>query len=181
MHMFCLEWTDERVAQLTKLRAEGFSASQIANLLGGCTRNSVIGKIHRLGLAAPIEKKLSSIPRAPRNPKRPRVASEPRTVFRIVKANGNPNAMRLVETATIGFQPRCVEMVPRNLTIYQIEANDCRYIAGDDGLFCGHPKELRRSDGKEIISPYCPHHSAICFQDPKPRRPQPYLVKAAAA
>jgi GcrA cell cycle regulator len=44
-------WTDERVEQLKQLWAEGLSASQIARQLGGVTRNAVIGKVHRLGLA----------------------------------------------------------------------------------------------------------------------------------
>ncbi|HRK63637.1 MAG TPA: GcrA family cell cycle regulator, partial [Terricaulis sp.] len=37
-------WTEERVATLRKLWAEGLSASQIAKQLGGVTRNAVIGK-----------------------------------------------------------------------------------------------------------------------------------------
>lgn len=44
-------WTDDLVQQLTDLWSEGFSCSQIANALGnGLTRNSVIGKAHRLHL-----------------------------------------------------------------------------------------------------------------------------------
>ena len=46
-----MSWTDERVARLSKLWAEGLSASQIATDLGGVTRNAVIGKVHRLGLS----------------------------------------------------------------------------------------------------------------------------------
>src|SRR5674476_1361862 len=46
-----MSWTDERVALLTKLWADGLSASQIAAELGGITRNAVIGKVHRLGLS----------------------------------------------------------------------------------------------------------------------------------
>jgi len=42
-------WTEERVAELKKLWAEGHSASQIAKRLGSVTRNAVIGKVHRLG------------------------------------------------------------------------------------------------------------------------------------
>ena len=46
-----MAWTDERIAKLSKLWDEGFSASQIAERLGeGVTRNAVIGKAHRLGL-----------------------------------------------------------------------------------------------------------------------------------
>jgi GcrA cell cycle regulator len=44
-------WTEERVEQLKSLWAEGLSASQIARVLGGVTRNAVIGKVHRFGLA----------------------------------------------------------------------------------------------------------------------------------
>ena len=46
-----MSWTDERVEQLKKLWADGLSASQIASKLGEVTRNAVIGKVHRLGLA----------------------------------------------------------------------------------------------------------------------------------
>jgi GcrA cell cycle regulator len=43
-------WSDERVARLKLLWAEGLSASQIAAQLGGVSRNAVIGKIHKLQL-----------------------------------------------------------------------------------------------------------------------------------
>ena len=46
-----MSWNDERVEALKKLWADGLSASQIAGRLGGVTRNAVIGKVHRLGLA----------------------------------------------------------------------------------------------------------------------------------
>ena len=46
-----MAWTDERVETLKKLWTEGLSASQIAQKLGGVTRNAVIGKVHRLGLS----------------------------------------------------------------------------------------------------------------------------------
>ncbi len=47
-----MSWTDEHVELLRKLWNEGLSASQVAaELGGGITRNAVIGKIHRLGLA----------------------------------------------------------------------------------------------------------------------------------
>ncbi|WP_196504020.1 GcrA family cell cycle regulator [Aestuariivirga litoralis] len=46
-----LGWTDDRVAQLKTLWAEGKSCSEIAGILGqGLTRNAVIGKVHRLNL-----------------------------------------------------------------------------------------------------------------------------------
>lgn len=46
-----MEWTPERVEALKRLHAEGLSNSQIAGRLGGVSRNAVIGKISRMGLA----------------------------------------------------------------------------------------------------------------------------------
>ena len=62
-------WTEERVAELKKLWAEGHSASQIAKRLGSVTRNAVIGKVHRLGLSGRAKAK-------------PAVAARPRKVVK---------------------------------------------------------------------------------------------------
>jgi GcrA cell cycle regulator len=45
-----MSWTDERIERLTTLWTQGMTASQIADELGGVSRNAVIGKAHRLGL-----------------------------------------------------------------------------------------------------------------------------------
>lgn len=45
-------WSEERIETLKKLWADGKSASEIAYELGGITRSSVLGKVHRLGLQA---------------------------------------------------------------------------------------------------------------------------------
>ena len=45
-----MSWNDERIAKLTKMWESGATASQIADELGGVSRNAVIGKAHRLGL-----------------------------------------------------------------------------------------------------------------------------------
>ena len=47
-----MSWTDERIETLTKMWESGNTASQIADELGGVSRNAVIGKAHRLGLKA---------------------------------------------------------------------------------------------------------------------------------
>lgn len=47
-----IEWTDAAIAKLRELHAAGYSAAEIALQLGaGATRNAVIGKVNRLGLA----------------------------------------------------------------------------------------------------------------------------------
>ena len=45
-----MSWTEERIEHLKKMWADGATASQIADELGGVSRNAVIGKAHRLGL-----------------------------------------------------------------------------------------------------------------------------------
>ena len=45
-----MSWTEERIERLKKMWADGATASQIADELGGVSRNAVIGKAHRLGL-----------------------------------------------------------------------------------------------------------------------------------
>jgi GcrA cell cycle regulator len=47
-----MSWTDERIERLKKMWTDGATASQIADELGGVSRNAVIGKAHRLGLDA---------------------------------------------------------------------------------------------------------------------------------
>lgn len=47
-----MSWTDERIDQLRQMWERGMTASQIAEELGGVSRNAVIGKAHRLGLQA---------------------------------------------------------------------------------------------------------------------------------
>ena len=47
-----MSWTDERIDTLKTMWEKGLTASQIAESLGGVSRNAVIGKAHRLGLQA---------------------------------------------------------------------------------------------------------------------------------
>ena len=50
-----MSWTEERIERLKKMWHDGATASQIADELGGVSRNAVIGKAHRLGpRAAPL-------------------------------------------------------------------------------------------------------------------------------
>lgn len=129
-----LGWTEPRVEQLKSLYSDGLSASQIAAEMGEFSRNAVIGKVHRLGLE-PRGHTGNGLPREPRKYK-PRL--------RIVAANGNSNRQRIIVVPDAEqFQCRAVDVVPRNLTLMELEKNDCRYPYGDDPRetkFCGHKK-----------------------------------------
>jgi GcrA cell cycle regulator len=62
-----MSWTDERIDTLRKMWEGGQTASQIAEALGGVSRNAVIGKAHRLGLQSrpsPVVPKEAEKPKA---------------------------------------------------------------------------------------------------------------------
>jgi GcrA cell cycle regulator len=77
-----MSWTDERIDKLMKMWEGGATASQIADELGGVSRNAVIGKAHRLGLKArpspvkPNEKPEAAAAAAP-VAKKPKPVAEP--------------------------------------------------------------------------------------------------------
>ncbi len=58
-----MSWTEEREQKLRELWEKDYTASQIAEMLGDTTRNAVIGKAHRLKLAARATSKQSRIPK----------------------------------------------------------------------------------------------------------------------
>lgn len=64
-----MQWTSDRVDSLTRLWAEGLSARQIADKLGGVTRNAVIGKAHRLNLKRGSELPVYHKPEPPPPPR----------------------------------------------------------------------------------------------------------------
>lgn len=78
-------WTPDRVEQLTQLWKDGRSAAECARALGACSRNAVIGKVHRLGLAG---RDPPSRPTRPARPvrlgvDRPRPQRSPRPLPRV--------------------------------------------------------------------------------------------------
>mgnify|MGYP003310334614 CR=1 FL=1 len=50
-----MSWTEEKVNKLKELWGKGNTASQIAEIIGGISRNAVIGKAHRMSLSAKIK------------------------------------------------------------------------------------------------------------------------------
>jgi GcrA cell cycle regulator len=78
-----MSWTEERIERLRKMWHDGATASQIADELGGVSRNAVIGKAHRLGLEArpsPVktgEEKEKPAPAAAKPAPKPAPAARP--------------------------------------------------------------------------------------------------------
>jgi len=160
-----MTWNDERVDVLKKLWSDGLSASQIAGRLGGVTRNAVIGKVHRLGLAGrATTSRMKS--------HRPRVRSQ--AAKRLMKPRlsnnmGNPALRSLYLGDTEPYVPPAEELViPLNERKYiqTLTESCCRWPIGDPQLadfhFCGK---------KKIPGlPYCEVHARRAFQPPQARR-----------
>ncbi|HEY1637158.1 MAG TPA: GcrA family cell cycle regulator [Rhizomicrobium sp.] len=133
-------WTDERVDQLKSLWTEGLSASQIARALGGVTRNAVIGKVHRLGLAGRA---------TPNRIDRPRLPSAPRLHLR-----SREPELPVVEEEPIKLEDGSF------VGVMAINDRMCRWPIGDPSAeefhFCGrNPK---------TGSPYCEAHARKAYQ-----------------
>lgn len=141
-----MEWTEERVDRLKSLWAEKLSCSWIADILGGVTRNAVIGKVNRLGL----EKRREAPLRAPK-PIKPRL---PRQLKRYV-----PLQCDVPEE-----QPPPADFL--GLTLMELGPGQCRYPRGGYGqpfTFCGQPVKPESS-----FCPYC--HSICCHKIDRSRR-----------
>jgi GcrA cell cycle regulator len=162
-----ITWTDERVENLKKLWQEGLSASQIAGRLGGVTRNAVIGKVHRLGLAG---RATTSRPKMHR-PRRATAASTQKRIAakpRFAQA-GNTAFRALYQGDTETYTPAVEELVipeKERKYITTLTENCCRWPIGDpqhaDFHFCGK--------GKVTGLPYCEFHARRAFQPPQSRR-----------
>jgi hypothetical protein len=152
-------WTDDRIEELKELWKTK-SATEIAAKFG-VTRNSVVGKLHRLGLGNNDKSKDHAQARL--NGQKPRRKPKQKPALRIV-SNGAGTGLRIMETV-IGELPSfsCCEVVSRELTIDQLGPDDCRYLTDGDNLqrYCGNPV-FKRS--------YCAGHFARCYESPKPHQ-----------
>jgi GcrA cell cycle regulator len=162
-----LTWSDERVEQLKKLWEAGLSAGQIASELGYMTRNAVIGKVHRLGLAGRAKTPSSA---APRQRKARPVEHRARFITRPATRD-NP---ALAVTFEIESEPNPIaydSVVPmsQRLSMPELTEETCHWPVGDpsssDFFFCGG-KALRRLS-------YCAHHARVAYQPPGDRRYRP--------
>jgi len=150
--MGIVSWTDARCDELTRLWAAGQTARMIAVVLGDVTRKAVIGKVNRLGLAG-----LERVGKAKQAPKI-KILRERRASLRIVSANGNSNAMRVIRTVV--FSPTAdsgPEIEPRHIALVDLKQHHCRAPYGDNHVapltYCGHDKQEKSS--------WCPAHHAL--------------------
>ena len=143
-----MSWTEQKVEKLKELWGKENTASQIAELIGGVSRNAVIGKAHRLNLSTKVKhRKLSYNTQV--NENRLKNTSQKlsrRNKFRSLLLDKN-------------FEPA------KNLNLEELGDNTCKYMEGHpnekDASFCGR-KTIEKFS-------YCPLHLMIVFQ-PKSKK-----------
>lgn len=144
-------WTDEIISDLKRMVTAGQSGSEIARALNiqygrSFTRNSVIGKIHRLS------RKGTNLPRAHKHVKAT-MAPKKKQEIRSRRMKMPPTLRAVVSNETV---PEAPPANPKSL--FELEANDCRWPYGDGPFFfCGGAKEMPG------MHAYCAHHAAIAF------------------
>jgi len=138
-----MSWTEEKVNKLKELWGKGKTASQIAEILGGVSRNAVIGKAHRLKLSQQVKAKSS-------NPTNKNYVKTHNPQIHLKGRRGKFKSLLLDKN----FEPS------KNLSLEELTEDTCKYMEGNpnekDATFCGRKNVEKFS--------YCPYHLMVVFQ-----------------
>jgi len=143
-----MSWNEEKVAKLKELWGKGSTANEIAMIIGGISRNAVIGKAHRLNLSYKIKTRSSSslnknINKIENNPKE-KLSRKSRFQSLIIEKDFEPENPKKLE---------------------ELDDNSCKWPIGHPEeksfYFCG------RSSLKDFS--YCKLHLLYAYQ-PKGRK-----------
>ena len=139
-----MSWTEDKIAKLKELWGKGNTASQIAEIIGGVSRNAVIGKAHRLNLSAKIKTRTVSSNKSFEN-------------------SNNDKSDKSKKSRKSKFKSLIIEkdFEPENpKTLEQLDENSCKWPIGHpdekDFYFCG------RSSLKDFS--YCRLHLLYAYQ-----------------
>ena len=139
-----MSWTDEKVAKLKELWGKGNTASQIAEIIGGISRNAVIGKAHRLNLSAKIKTRTAT--------------SNQNFDNSILDKNSNSKRIRRSKFKSLIIEKDFEPENPKQLE--ELDENSCKWPIGHPDeknfYFCG------RSSMKDFS--YCKLHILYAFQ-----------------
>jgi GcrA cell cycle regulator len=135
-------WAPEHSDALRDYLAKGMSYSEIAKAINAkfstvYSRNATIGRARRMGLAGPDRPPSLPKPQAGISAPRLQKLRERNTIELIppMPTSAGPERVKL----------RCIQILPRHLSLVDLEAGDCRYPYGGDEegeaiTFCGHPQ-----------------------------------------
>jgi GcrA cell cycle regulator len=138
-------WTEEKIARLERLYTDGVSFREIADDLGGVTRNAVIGKVHRMQLPTRSEIIKTSPPiyRAPKRRRRMRV--HPVNLATMTEPDPDP---------TVDYSCGILDLTDTRCR-FPLWRHDAQPYSAK--FYCGAP-------GAELSSgqPYCRKHARLC-------------------
>ena len=167
MSNFGVSWTDEMIADLTISCDRGYSASQIASVLNkkyltAFTRNSIIGKIHRMEAKGRTFKrtrgpKKSSTPAAPRKKSSLSKIYIHRDLKGALPAIDDVMPLAVEDVFPYKRPGEVLPMPKTNISILQLSEDTCRWPLGSvedrpPYRYCGC---VPRGG-----SPYCAEHAA---------------------
>ena len=160
-------WTDEAVEELKKMWDKGMTTGQIAKALN-VTKNSIIGKVHRLCLTArPSPIKKSSTPKTETEDKKtaPKAKKTCKTTEKkekvVEKKVEKPVKEKVVEPKEVKAAEPAPKVVVEetNIPLVKLDNHTCRWPLGDpkddDFCFCG--KRIKTGQT------YCEEHAAVAY------------------
>ena len=155
-------WAEQHSQALREYLQKGMTYSEAARAINerfgtSYSRNAAIGRAKRMGISG------AGQPDRPLRAKKPRPPNPKRLLKKragLLKAS-RPRVKVFARAAALKL--RCVTVVPRHLSLIELEDDDCRYPYGGDKegeaiTFCGHP----RRDG----SSYCVSHFHLTSSPP---------------
>ena len=138
-----MSWTDDKVNKLKDLWGKGQTASQIAEIIGGVSRNAVIGKAHRLNLSSKIKTRSSG----------QQFKENTKNQNNQIKYKGRRSKFKSLLLDN-NFEEA------KNLSLEELTEDTCKYMEGNpdekNSSFCGRKNVEKFS--------YCPLHLMIVFQ-----------------
>lgn len=147
-------WAEEHSLALREYLGKGMSFSQIAKAINArfstaYSRNATIGRARRMGFSGPARDDI------PVRPKRRTKRLPARLLKMRARALAGQRPKPAVVKRAAALKLRSVGIVPRHLSLLELEPRDCRYPYGGEAegeaiTFCGHP----RREG----SSYCVAH-----------------------
>ena len=147
-----MSWNEEKVAKLKELWGKGNTASQIAEIIGGLSRNAIIGKAHRLNLSSKIKARCSNLGQNYQN--------------RTDENNSNQKKQRRSKFKSLIIEKDFEPENPKKLE--DLDESSCKWPIGhpeeEAFYFCG------RSSLKDFS--YCKLHLLYAYQ-PKGRKEEP--------